>query len=137
MEFCYNPCNGSERENCNQCDPSSSLALEFLSLERVMLDDLSLAAGRGQHGHCSVRMRNVSSLLVSGGQYEDLLTDLQVEECEAWGEQVNCSDVFLLGAARTVEQGLSGLIVSALAVIFVFVAVVGVIYMNGIKSSHY
>ena len=38
---------------------------------------------------------------------------------------------------NTVEQGISGLIISALAVIFVFVAVVGVIYMNGIKSSHY
>ena len=98
---------------------------------------LYLLSGRGQHGHCSVMMRNVSSLLVSGGQYKDLLTDLQVEECEAWGEPVNCSDVFQLGAARTVEQGVSGLIISALAVIFVFVAVVGVIYMNGIKSSHY
>ena len=139
MEFCYNPCNGSDRENCQQCEPTSSLALEFLSLERVMLDDLSLspAAARAQHGRCSVMMRNVSSLLVSGGQYEDLLTDIQVEECEAWGEPVNCTHVFQLGAARTVERGVSGLIISALAVIFVFVAVVGVVYMNGIKSSHY
>ena len=139
VEFCYNPCNLSDRENCNQCEPTSSLALEFLSLGRVMLDDLSLsaAAQRGQHGHSSIRMRNVSSLLVSGGQYEDTTTDIQVEQCEAWGEPVNCSDVFLLGGVRTVEQGISGLIISALAVIFVFVAVVGVIYMNGIKSSHY
>ena len=61
----------------------------------------------------------------------------QVEQCEAWGETVNCSDVFILGGVKIVEQGVSGLIISALAVIFVFVAVVGVIYMNGIKSSHY
>ena len=139
MEFCYNPCNGSDRENCQQCEPTSSLALEFLSLERVMLDDLSLSSGarRGQHGASSLKMRSVSSLLVSGGQYEGTHTDIQVGECEAWGEPVNCTHVFQLGAARTVERGVSGLIISALAVIFVFVAVVGVIYMNGIKSSHY
>ena len=104
-----------------------------------MLDGLSLspAARPGQHGHTSIIMRNVTSLLVSGGQYEDITTDIQVEECEAWGETVNCTDVFLLGGVRTVEQGISGLIISALAVIFVFVAVVGVIYMNGFKSSNY
>ena len=104
-----------------------------------MLDGLSLsaAAQRGQHGHTAILIRNVTSLLVSGGEYEDTNTDIQVAECEAWGETVNCTEVFLLGGVRTVEQGISGLIISALAVIFVFVAVVGVIYMNGIKSSHY
>ena len=140
MEFCYNPCNGSDRENCQQCEPTSSLALEFLSLERVMLDDLSLSpvAARAQHGRCSVMMRNVSSLLVSGGQYEDLLTDIQVEECEAWGEPVNCTDVFRLGGVNNIDEGVSGLLIAALAVVFVFIAVVGVIVgMNGIKSSPY
>ena len=137
--MCYNPCNVTERENCKECEPTSSLDLQFLSLERVMLDGLSLSPGArpGQLGHTSIVMRNVTSLLVSGGQYEGITTDIQVEECEAWGETVNCTDVFQLGGVRTVEQGISGLIISALAVIFVFVAVVGVIYMNGFKSSNY
>ena len=140
VEFCYNPCNGSERENCNQCDPSSSLALEFDSLERVMLDDLSLSSGarRGQHGASSLKMRSVSSLLVSGGQYEGTHLDIQVGECEAWGEPVNCTDVFRLGGVNNIDEGVSGLLIAALAVVFVFIAVVGVIVgMNGIKSSPY
>ena len=71
-----------------------------------MLDGLSLSASaqRGQHGHSSIMMRNVTSLLVSGGEYEDTNTDIQVAECEAWGETVNCTEVFLLGGARTIEQ---------------------------------
>ena len=45
-----------------------------------MLDGLSLsaAAQRGQHGHTAILIRNVTSLLVSGGQYEDTTTDIEV-----------------------------------------------------------
>ena len=140
MEFCSNPCNGLERDNCNDCDPHSSLALEFDSLERVMLDDLRLSSGakKGQQGKSSIVMRNVSSLLVSGGQYQGVEVDLEVEECEAWEDPVNCTDVFRLGGFRNIDEGVSGLLIAALAVVFVFISVVGVIVgMNGIKSSPY
>ena len=140
VEFCYNPCNGQERDNCNDCDPDSSLALEFDSLDRVMFDDLRLSSGakKGQQGMSSIVMRNVSSLLVSGGQYEGVDIDIQVEECEAWEDPVNCTDVFLLGGVRNIDEGVSGLLIAALAVVFVFISVVGVIVgMNGIKSSPY
>ena len=44
-----------------------------------------------------VRMKNVTRLLVSGGEYEGVEMDVTVEECEAWEEAVNCTDVFVLG----------------------------------------
>ena len=60
-----------------------------------MFDDLILspAVRKSQHGSSIVSMRNVSKLLVSGGRYDNVEFDVDVETCEAWGEPVNCSQV--------------------------------------------
>ena len=57
----YAAANGQERDNCNDCDPDSSLALEFDSLDRVMFDDLRLSseAKKGQQGMSSIVMRKL------------------------------------------------------------------------------
>ena len=61
-----------------------------------------------------------------------------MDDCEAWGEPVNCTDVFVLGGVSLEDDGVPGLVIAALAVVFVFIAVVGVVVgMNGIKSSDY
>ena len=112
----------------------------FSSLETVMFDELVLSPGmrRGQHGAAVIRIRNVTNLMVSGGRYDEVDLDIEVEECEAWGEPVNCTDVFVLGGVSLEDDGVPGLVIAALAVVFVFIAVVGVVVgMNGIKSSDY
>ena len=51
---------------------------------------------------------------------------------------VNCSDVFLLGGVSLQDEGVPALVIAALSVIFVFIAVVGVVVgMNGIKSNDF
>ena len=98
VEYCYNPCNenNTASDNCNWCDPESNLILDFeryqltmtvievqmcyllrnfiSSLDTVMFDDLILspAARRSQRGGSVVRIRNVSHLAVSGGQYDQV-----------------------------------------------------------------
>jgi len=143
VEYCYNPCDensNSTNDNCNWCDPQSTLIMDFESLETVMFDDLILspAVRKSQHGSSIVSMRNVSKLLVSGGRYDNVEFDIDVETCEAWGEPVNCSQVFIIGGVTLEEEGVPGLVIAALAVVFVFIAVVGVVVgMNGIKSGDY
>ena len=138
VDHCADPCMLGDSDSCNNCDPASTLTLEFDSLETVMLDGLVLAPGarRGQHGASLLRLSNVSQLLVSGGRYTGLQTQLGVGRCEAWGEAANCSEVLGLGGVELVEEGVPGLVIAALAVVFVFIAVVGVVVgMNGIKNS--
>ena len=105
-----------------------------------MFDNLILSPGnkRNQHGATAVRMKNVTRLLVSGGEYEGVKMEVEVEECEAWEEAVNCTDVFILGGVTLEDEGIPGLVIAALAVVFAFILVVGVVVgMNGIKSSDY
>ena len=124
-----------------------------------MFDDLILspAVRKNQHGSCIVTMSNVSHLLVSGGRYDNVEFDIDVDTCEAWGDPVNCSQVefsflsleqmnnlhvssqvFIVGGVTLEEEGVPGLVIAALAVVFVFIAVVGVVVgMNGIKSGDY
>ena len=46
--------------------------------------------------------------------------------------------MFLLGGVALEDEGVPGLVIAALAVVFAFILVVGVVVgMNGIKSSDY
>ena len=46
--------------------------------------------------------------------------------------------MFVIGGVTLEEEGVPGLVIAALAVVFVFIAVVGVVVgMNGIKSGDY
>ena len=99
-----------------------------------MFDNLILSPEnkRNQHGATVVRMKNVTRLLVSGGEYEGVQMDVAVEECEAW-EAVNCTDVFVLGGVTLEDEGIPGLVIAALAVVFAFILVVEVVVGMGVQ----
>ena len=49
---------------------------------------------------------------------------------------MNCTDVFEIGGVTMEDEGVTGLVIAAVAVVFIFMAVVGaVLGMRGVKAG--
>ena len=80
--------------------------------------------------------RNVKTFRVEGGKYEGVNTSIEAVECFGWEEKVNCTDMFDIGAIILEEEGVTGLVIAAVAIVLVFIAVVGAVAgMRGMKSG--
>ena len=78
----------------------------------------------------------VNSFRVEGGKYDGVNMLIEAEECFGWEDKVNCTDVFEFGGVTMKDEGFTGLVIAALAMIFVFLAVVGAVMgMRGVKSG--
>ena len=75
-------------------------------------------------------------LRVEGGRYEEVELITDAEECYGWEERVNCSDILAAGEGIREDEGVAGIVITAVAMVFVFIAVVGAVMgMRGVKSG--
>ena len=73
---------------------------------------------------------------VEGGKYEGVNTFIKADECFGWEDKVNCTDMFEIGGVTMEDEGVTGLVIAAVAVVFIFMAVVGaVLGMRGVKAG--
>ena len=103
----------------------------------MLLQDLVLSpVGRRSHGHCVMEVTSVPVLRVEGGRYEEVELITDAEECYGWEERVNCSDILAAGEGIREDEGVAGIVITAVAMVFVFIAVVGAVMgMRGVKSG--
>lgn len=142
VEYCDNPCDKiqptageiREEKTCNDCDTESTLALTFQSVESVLFQDLILTP-QNFHGHCSVQADQVGSFSVEGGRYGDVNIDVQADRCFGWKEETNCTSMFVLGGVLEEQEGVAGVVIGAVAIILVFIAVVGAVAGSRLKSG--
>ena len=91
---------------------------------------------RRQHGHCFVKASSVNTFRVEGGKYEGVNTFIEAEDCLGWEDKVNCTDMFEIGGVTMEDEGVTGLVIAAVAVVFIFIAVVGAVMgMRGVKAG--
>ena len=68
--------------------------------------------------------------------YEGVNNTIEAEECFGWEDKVNCTDMFEIGGIILEEEGLTGLVIAAVAIVLVFIAVVGAVAgMRGMKAG--
>lgn len=101
----------------------------------MLFQELGVSGGEG--GHCVLTAEGVSVLRVEGGRYEgvELITDGGAE-CYGWEERVACADMLHTGEGDKEAEGMAGVVITSLAMLFIFLAVVGAVMgMRGVKSG--
>jgi len=148
VEYCYKPCilapttpagEEDDKNRCNECDPDSTLSLQFKNMESVLLKDLNLSPlGPGMYGHCSIDAEEVGRVSVEGGDYMGVKANLARPEegCWGWQERVNCTQVLAVGGV-SLEEGssIAGAICGAVGAVLLLLAVVAVVAGARIKSD--
>ena len=98
-----------------------------------MFQDLILSPVGG-HGQCTVVASNVSTFTVEGGSYDGITTVVDANDCFGWEQKVNCTDMFEVGGQTIEDEEVTGLVIGAVAIVFVFLAIVGaVLGIRGMK----
>ena len=79
---------------------------------------------------------SVNTFRVEGGKYGGVVTVIEAEECLGWEDKVNCTDMLEIGGVTMEDEGVTGLVIAAVAIVFIFMAVVGAVMgMRGVKAG--
>jgi len=141
VEYCDNPCSRQppskareEDKTCNDCDVNSSLFLNFSNVDSVLFQDLILTPEK-TYGHSYIEAFGVTDFSVEGGRYHGITVDVEAGHCFGWKEETNCTAMFLVGGVLEEDEGVAGVVIGAIAIILVFIAVVGAIAASRLKSG--
>ena len=63
----------------------------------------------------------MNTFRVEGGKYERVNTVIEAEECLGWEDKVNCTDMFVIGGVTMEDEGVTGLVIAAVAIVFIFI----------------
>jgi len=127
LQYCRDPCQEEDKEkddkDCTICQAYSSLTLNFDRVDDVLLSGLISTAEKRGHGF--INAQNVKTFRVIGGEYSGVTADIDADSCLAFQNVTECDGVLESGSGVEVTSNVGGVVVGAVAVIAVFLIVLG------------